>query len=188
MGAANYYVSEQPFLNVGLDQNFPERFQDEQDMQESMAAMCEALDLFIDSLPKCYFYRIVTEPGYHFGFQAYIVPNFSNLGKYAAYRAKELEKYHSFTDVNGYETDIEACPYIRKGLTRINAETIQLAMQREYRQLHNLLLAEAKKIGLASLSYEAPLRHEAYPIPLKPLSLGQAQQLLGQIYPVVQAA
>lgn len=171
MGSPNFYTGCEG-LNVAFDTNFIEGYDyedpDDNDDYDFFLNRCyDAMKEFVDGLSTQFFHTVEIDYGYHNGFQVYISEEWKDLDAYMKGIVDDWEKYKCFTDAKGYEYKLEECPYFKSNAKNITYFSLQRAIEKEYKTLHNLLLEKAKELDMGQVVGSSWTSSVKYPINAK---------------------
>ncbi|HFG7030778.1 TPA: hypothetical protein ACGIK9_003277 [Acinetobacter baumannii] len=173
MGSPNFYTNTQ-LLNVAacLDNS---DYSDEDDScldsdLELIQDKRTEMEAFISNLPTLYWHNIELNNGYHDGFQVYIEENWKNFDAYVDQILSDWDKWNYFTDSQGYEVELQNCAYFRKNIKNLTRNELKRAINREAKELHNLLLEKAQELYLGEVLGKTWTSYVHYPIQSKKIS------------------
>lgn len=165
MGSPSFYTNTD-HLNLAIEVCKYD-FDDEQsDYGDEIAFERESMQLFLENdLPTLFFHTLEMNSSYNTnGFQVYIEDCWTNYNDYIATVVSDWNKYKEFSDLKGYYTELQDCPYFNRNAKNITAFSLKAAIQREYKTLHNLLLKKGLELGMGEVVGRAWSSNVHYPI------------------------
>lgn len=157
MGSVNFFTGTNN-LNLAVDIDFIANMygydaeEDYEDIDSDISMLYAQLKAFVEEdLPHTFFHKVELNLGEHSGFQVYIDEGWTSRDAFEQCYVDDWNKWKCFTDLNGYEYELEECPYFRKNIKNVTYHNISQAIDREYKALHNLILSKAKELGLGEV-------------------------------------
>lgn len=170
MGSPNFYTDTDG-LNVAIDTSFFKDYDPQSpyadDLHDELREKSKQMESFVDSLPRLFWHEVVFQTGYHEGFQVYIKGNWINKDKFTEAIVNDWKSYQSLTTANGYEVELDACPYFKSNAVNITYFSLDRAIDKEYKTLHNAIVEKANELGLGEVIGSSWTSSVDYPINIR---------------------
>lgn len=166
MGSPNFYTDTDG-LNVAIDTSFFPDYDYEDPCEVVNDILCEKskeMESFVNSLPTLFWHEVVFQMGYHEGFQVYIQGNWENKDKFTEEIVNDWKSCKSLTTANGYEVDLDNCPYFKSNAVNITYFSLDRAIDKEYKTLHEAIAQKAIELGLGEVVGRTWCSSVQYPI------------------------
>lgn len=171
MGSPNFYTGVSG-LNVAIDYDkFAAQgldpVADDVEISDEISTAYAELECFINNLPRLYWHSVTLKPGYHEGFQLYIEGIWCNKDEFTTQIVKDWQGYKYFTDASQNLREVGDCPYFNSNAVNITYFSLDRAIDKEYKTLHNLILEKAKECGLGEVIGSSWSSSVEYPLNAK---------------------